>query len=145
LPPGVPRKRIDETDIALGARIRLRRNELKLSQGALGEALGITYQQIQKYERGADRVSASMLVKIARQLDCTAASLIGEEPGAIDDSVAPRLAIPGAMALLEIYSKIENPGTRRRLLDLLTDLASEALSKETPPAEPMPWRRGIKK
>ena len=143
--PPIPRQRIDETDIALGARIRVRRNELKISQEALGEALGISYQQIQKYERGADRVSVSTLIKIAKRLDCTVAALIGEEPGTVEDTIAPRLAIPGALNLLEIYSKIGNPSTRRRLLDLLTDLASDALNAEPPTPQSMPWRRGIKK
>ncbi len=145
-PPLAPRHRIDETDIALGARIRVRRNELKLSQDALAQAIGVTYQQVQKYERGADRISVSMLIKIARRLECTAASLIGEEPGSSQDSVAPRLAVPGAMELLDIYAKIQNSQTRRRLLDLLGDLAQTAEGSAAKVlAQPKLWRRGIRK
>lgn len=117
--------RADPIDIAVGARIRMRRQSLKVSQSSLGDALGITFQQVQKYERGTNRVSASMLVKIARRLDCTVASLIGEDSGSVDDELAPRLAIPGALDLLDAFSKIESSQTRRRLLDLLTSLAGE--------------------
>ncbi len=145
MPQPTQRYRIDETDIALGARIRVRRNELKLTQETLAEALGVTYQQVQKYERGIDRISVSMLIKIARRLGCTVASLIGEEPGAVADSVAPRLAVPGALDLLEIYSKIGNASTRRRLLDLLTDLAQGSPPREDRTPKPVLWRRGIKR
>ena len=116
----------DPIDIAVGARIRMRRKTLKVSQGALADTLGITFQQVQKYERGANRVSASMLVKIARRLDCTVASLIGEDGGSVDDRLAPRLAIPGALDLLSAFSRIESAETRRRILDLISVLASGA-------------------
>ena len=55
----------DPIDVAVGARIRNRRLWLGLSQTQLADALGVTFQQVQKYERGANRVSASMLVKSA--------------------------------------------------------------------------------
>lgn len=145
MPQPSQRFRIDETDIALGARIRVRRNELKLTQETLAEALGVTYQQVQKYERGIDRISVSMLIKIARRLDCTVASLIGEQPGSVDDSLAPRLAVPGALELLDIYSRIGSSSTRRRLLDLLSDLAADAPAPQDRTPKPTPWRRGIKR
>ena len=63
-------------DVEVGARIRVRRKYLSLSQSALAEALGLTFQQVQKYERGANRVSASMLVKIAAKLDTTVGALV---------------------------------------------------------------------
>lgn len=56
----------DPVDIAVGIRVRERRRQLGQSQEALGEAIGVSFQQTQKYERGANRVSASMLVRIAR-------------------------------------------------------------------------------
>ena len=58
----------DPIDVGVGARIRIRRRELGVSQGLLAEHLGLTFQQVQKYERGANRVSASMLVRIAERL-----------------------------------------------------------------------------
>ncbi|NTB87716.1 helix-turn-helix transcriptional regulator [Agrobacterium tumefaciens] len=56
-------------DHHVGHRVRLRRTQLGISQGALGEKLGITFQQVQKYERGVNRVSASMLYEIAKALE----------------------------------------------------------------------------
>ena len=61
----------DPIDVAVGARVRIRRRWLGFSQTQLATALGITFQQVQKYERGANRVSASMLVKIAAKLETT--------------------------------------------------------------------------
>ncbi|NHN83469.1 helix-turn-helix domain-containing protein [Acetobacter musti] len=61
--------RISDLDSHVGARIRLRRTMLGMSQEKLGEAIGLTFQQIQKYERGANRVSASRLFDIAKVLD----------------------------------------------------------------------------
>src|SRR5579875_3340915 len=58
----------DPIDVEVGARIRVRRKFLSLSQQTLAEALGLTFQQVQKYERGANRVSASKLYEIARAL-----------------------------------------------------------------------------
>lgn len=55
-------------DIHIGHRVRARRKELKLSQGDLGEAIGVTFQQVQKYERGANRLSGSMIWECARAL-----------------------------------------------------------------------------
>src|SRR5580692_10124503 len=69
----------DPIDVAVGARVRIRRRWLGLSQTQLANALGITFQQVQKYERGANRVSASMLVKIAAKLETTVAALVGED------------------------------------------------------------------
>jgi transcriptional regulator with XRE-family HTH domain len=56
-------------DLRVGARVRFRRNMLGLSQEKLGEAVGLTFQQVQKYERGADRISASRLHEFSRILD----------------------------------------------------------------------------
>ena len=69
----------DPVDIAIGARMRLRRKSLGISQGVLSERVGVSFQQIQKYERGANRVSGSMLVAIAAALDTSVGWLVGEE------------------------------------------------------------------
>src|SRR6201986_4924191 len=92
----------DPVDVAVGARIRLLRKVRGLSQQALAEAAGVTFQQIQKYERGANRVSASMLSRIAAALDTPVAEMFGESSpasGAIDE-VAALLSEPGALELL---------------------------------------------
>src|SRR5689334_5353713 len=68
-------------DVEVGARIKSRRKILGISQSALGERLGITFQQIQKYEKGTNRVGASRLQGIANLLGTTPAALLGEEEG----------------------------------------------------------------
>ena len=63
-------------DVAVGANIRQRRRALKISQEALAEAIDVTFQQVQKYERGANRVSASCLYEICRMLKCHPSDLM---------------------------------------------------------------------
>lgn len=70
------RKAPHVVDVAVGANIRNRRRKLKISQEALAAAIGLTFQQVQKYERGANRVSASMLYEISRVLHCDAGDLL---------------------------------------------------------------------
>lgn len=65
-------------DVELGRYIRRRRRELGLSQDQLGRMIGVTFQQVQKYEHGTNRVSFSRLVEIAQSLDCSVADLIGD-------------------------------------------------------------------
>jgi len=65
-------------DIELGRYIRKRRRELGLSQDQLGRMIGVTFQQVQKYEHGTNRVSFSRLVEIAQSLNCSVAELIGD-------------------------------------------------------------------
>lgn len=76
-------------DIHVGLRMRLRRTELSMSQTMLGECLGITFQQIQKYERGANRISASMLYDAANALSVTTAYFfVGLDDGAGSEAPA---------------------------------------------------------
>ena len=72
-------------DVHVGARMRQRRTLLGMSQEKLGTAVGLTFQQIQKYERGFNRVSFSRLVDIAHALDCRVVDLIGD----LDDASIP--------------------------------------------------------
>jgi transcriptional regulator with XRE-family HTH domain len=72
----IPRRRVDALDTALGAHVRAFRTARGMSQSDLGEGLGISFQQIQKYERGENRVSAAMLVRMAGLFDIPAAELL---------------------------------------------------------------------
>ncbi len=111
-------------DLNVGARIRLRRKTLGITQSDLAEALGLTFQQVQKYERGVNRVSASVLVKIARRLDCPVAFLLGEEGGGAVEAIAPATMVtPGAVELLETYAKIGDRRSRSALLAVARALA----------------------
>ena len=116
-------------DQALGLRVRLRRKDLGLSQSALAQAVGITFQQIQKYETGANRISFSRLVEICDALDSNVTAIIGDldSPPAkapVTDSLRV-LAAPGAMSLLDAYMRISSAKQRRALLDLSRQLARE--------------------
>ena len=66
MPSGKP----NPVDVHVGGRVRLRRTLLGMSQEKLGEAIGLTFQQVQKYERGANRIGASRLWDLSRVLDC---------------------------------------------------------------------------
>ncbi len=116
----------DPIDIAIGARMRLRRKSLGISQSVLSDRVGVSFQQIQKYERGANRVSGSMLVSIALALDTTVGWLVGEEGGMSDaaDDILQALALTGATDLLEAYAAIRRPSARAALLALAQEMAS---------------------
>lgn len=142
--PGRPRSETpNPIDVQVGVRVRLRRNMLGLSQEKLGEALGLTFQQVQKYERGANRIGASRLYELSRVLDVPVSFFFDDT----DPVRAP--AIPGGFAeppaeafeadplrkretveLVQAYFAIDDAGVRRRLFDLAKTLAAEA---ERPP------------
>ncbi|RAK56387.1 transcriptional regulator [Phenylobacterium soli] len=122
----------DPVDVAVGARIRLLRKMRGLSQQALAETAGVTFQQIQKYERGANRVSASMLARIAGALEAPVSELFGEAGGrasAIDD-VAALLAQPGALELLRAYAKLPRGAPRAALVEFVRTLGRAAAEPE---------------
>jgi transcriptional regulator with XRE-family HTH domain len=119
----------DQLDQALGLAIRLRRHARGLSQSALGEAIGVSFQQIQKYERGANRVSFSTMVRICEALGCHVSDLVAEveqlDPGAHRDT-PELLTQPEAAPLLEALSQIRSSGVRRAVLELARSLARES-------------------
>jgi transcriptional regulator with XRE-family HTH domain len=114
----------DPIDIAVGGRIRTLRRGMALSQKALASALGITFQQVQKYEKGSNRVSASMLVRAAARLETTVAFLVGE---AISEESSPIVGVvldtPGAVELLAVYAAIEEAHARKALVEVAEALA----------------------
>ena len=114
----------DPIDVEVGIRIRTRRKLLGISQTQLAQSLGLTFQQVQKYERGANRVSASTLVRIARTLETTVASLVGEhEGGARDTDLFQHLTTPGSFELLQAYSRMPEGDVRRALVNLAKAMA----------------------
>lgn len=114
-----------EIDRRLGMRVRARRFELGMSQERLSEMLGITFQQIQKYEKGANRIAASRLFDLAAALDVPVAYFFeglsqdkttGDDAGASLDAA---LAKPGAIELVRLFASIEDAAIRRRVLELV--------------------------
>lgn len=116
----------------VGLRIRALRLTRGISQEALGRELGITFQQIQKYEKGANRVSASRLHQIAAVLQVRVAELI--DPDARDlsgtgypgDEVLSSLALAGAVRLLRAFAQIESRALRAMLVDNAEIIAQES-------------------
>lgn len=115
----------DELDRALGNAIRLRRRSLNITQEQLANACGISFQQVQKYENGANRVSFSRLVQVARALDCRVTDLTSalDQPqtAPADFEFLRLMALPGASDLLTRYERL-TPESRRLLVELLRSL-----------------------
>jgi len=116
-------------DIALGAAVRIRRRTIGISQEALADQCGVSFQQIQKYENGANRISFSRLVQIAKALRCRVVDLMdvldGPDQAMIGDMDAlTRVRTPGAMDLLAAYERL-TPEARSSLLGLLRAVAPD--------------------
>ena len=109
----------DPVDVEVGLTIRRLRKERGLSQEGLGKALGITFQQIQKYERGTNRISASMMVKAAKALDVQPADLLPRTDAAPLPPSAQLLGVRGAEELLKGYAAIKSPRHRKAVLTLV--------------------------
>jgi transcriptional regulator with XRE-family HTH domain len=127
-------------DVHVGARVRLRRTLLGMSQERLGEAIGLTFQQVQKYERGANRVGASRLYDLSRVLDVPVSFFFDDldaAPPVPVDGAATGVAEPAAapyepdplmrretLELVRAYYRIPDPQIRRRLFDLTKAIAN---------------------
>lgn len=127
-------------DIHVGSRVRQRRILLHMSQEKLGAALGLTFQQVQKYERGTNRISASRLWDLGKILDVPVSFFFdsmplgaGEGAGFAEQSQAayePGAPTDRATAqLMQAYQRISNPELKRRLLDFVRVLADHTNEK----------------
>lgn len=120
-----------KVDVAVGRTIRIRRQMAKLSQDELGKRIGVTFQQVQKYENGRNRVSASMLVEIAFALQIDVRSLFDGVPDPKgDEPNGDFVNLPGIspatrdmVQLNQAFAEINNAGLRRKLLDLVKTIA----------------------
>ena len=123
-------------DVHVGGRVRLRRTLLGMSQSVLGDALGLTFQQVQKYERGLNRISASKLWRLSQVLEVPVSVFFDDI--AVDQDGRARAAIPPAgdsgaadanvmttretLELTRAYYRIADPAARKALFDLVTAL-----------------------
>ena len=123
-------------DIHVGSRIRLRRNMISMSQEKLGEALGITFQQIQKYEKGTNRVGASRLQQISKVLGVPVSFFFEDAPG--DDTpkngmaeanssayVVDFLSSSEGLQLNRAFARISDSKVRRKIIELVRTLADD--------------------
>jgi len=113
-------------DQQIGARLRTRRRELGMSQQELAGALSISFQQIQKYERGSNRISASSLVELARALECGPEVLLGTAAATAEIDWS-RFRDSGAQDAATAFSRIRSARLQKAALDLLRVLADETL------------------
>lgn len=141
-----PQGNPNPVDVHVGGRVRLRRTLLGMSQERLGDALGLTFQQVQKYERGTNRVGASRLWDLSRVLDVPVSffyedmgenvaelsprliSGLAEEPEAAD---ADPLTKRETLELVRAYYRIQDSGVRKRVFELAKALAT-SMDKDQP-------------
>ncbi|MEQ9643681.1 MAG: helix-turn-helix transcriptional regulator [Alphaproteobacteria bacterium] len=122
-------------DIHVGGRVRLRRTLMGMSQEKLGEALGLTFQQVQKYERGTNRIGSSRLYQLSRILDVPVSFFFDDMA---DEGAATGFAEPGqagfehdqmtrreTLELVRAYYRITDPQVRRRVYELMKSLGGE--------------------
>jgi transcriptional regulator with XRE-family HTH domain len=121
-------------DIHVGARLRMRRLMVGMSQEKLADALGITFQQIQKYEKGANRLGASRLQELARLLSVPPAFFFEDAPSgeaqpsgfaepAAGGYVVDFLSTSEGLQLNKAFALIRDPRVRRKILELVSSLA----------------------
>jgi transcriptional regulator with XRE-family HTH domain len=122
-------KKPKSVDIVVGKRVRLRRVAIKMSQEELAKALGITFQQVQKYENGTNRISCSRLYDIARALKtpigyffADLSSKKSSEPDHIFDQI-PTARIKDSAQLIKAFLRISDKSVRRKAIELMESLA----------------------
>jgi transcriptional regulator with XRE-family HTH domain len=130
------KKAPNPTDKHVGSRVRMRRMMLGMSQEKLGDALGLTFQQVQKYEKGTNRIGASRLQQISHILQVPVAFFFEGGPNAqsgrgdgVGDAPSPAyvsdfLATSDGLALTKAFMRIEDSKLRRRIVDLVEQIAS---------------------
>ena len=122
------RAQANTVDTHVGQRIRDKRNERGMSQTEVANALGVTFQQVQKYERGTNRVGASRLFDLSRILSVPVQYFfegLNNQPTPIeeeDDNVI-HLMKPDTVELVEAYYKVENPQVRRQILSTIRSIS----------------------
>ncbi len=130
----------DPIDIHVGSRVRLRRTLLGMSQEKLGDALGLTFQQIQKYERGANRIGSSRLYKISKILDVPVSYFFEEMPADVEEANRGLSDVPSepfevdqlskreTLELVRAYYRIKDAKVRKRMFELVKAIANAGRS-----------------
>lgn len=129
-------KKPNPIDIHVGSRVKLKRTMAGMSQEKLGDSLGITFQQVQKYEKGTNRIGASRLQNIASILNTSVAFFFEGQPGSEasvegmaedgnPDYVVDFLSSAEGIQLNRSFSKIKDPLIRKKVIDLVRSLGGE--------------------
>jgi transcriptional regulator with XRE-family HTH domain len=123
----------DAVDVQVGQRIRVQRLAIRMTQAALGNELGVTFQQVQKYEKGVTRVGAARLAKIAEVLRVPVANLLeADKDTKLGDSALALLGRRGALKLLRAFSKLSDDKMRRSVVQLVERIAAGGGLKKAP-------------
>ncbi len=137
----MPKKQANPIDIQVGNRVRIRRMLIGMSQERLGDLLGLTFQQVQKYEKGVNRIGAGRLFEVSRILNVpvdffyegVATQLTGQ-PGMSEPEGAPPVmefvSSGEGLQLSLAFMKIKDSKVRKRVLDLVKSLAEEESQKD---------------
>lgn len=121
-------------DVHVGLRLRMRRMMLSLSQEKLGEALGVSFQQIQKYEKGSNRIGAGRLQDIARRLEVPISYFYDDMPGSEPATgfadtgvsyVSELLTSSDGVELTRAFLRVKDPAVRRRIVELVKSIAGQ--------------------
>lgn len=127
-----PVRKPNDVDAHVGARLRQRRMLLGISQEQLAEMLGLTFQQVQKYERGTNRVSASRLFQLARALETPITWFFDEmgperaaEKAEVGDEDYDPMSRRETLELVRVYSRIDDRKVRKKLYEMAKALAEE--------------------
>ncbi|MDJ0894215.1 MAG: helix-turn-helix transcriptional regulator [Alphaproteobacteria bacterium] len=127
------KRELSKVDKAVGQRVKERRRELQLSQKELAAKLGVSYQQVQKYENGDNRISAGMLYQLSAKLDCRVSDFFDGIDGDLENAEVPSID-PGLDADIKKIARylrsIGNRDLRRRLIELVR-IMSESLAHVT--------------
>jgi transcriptional regulator with XRE-family HTH domain len=131
----VPKKQANPIDAQVGNRVRIRRMLIGMSQEKLGDLLGLTFQQVQKYEKGVNRIGAGRLYEISRILGVPIDFFYegvasAQEPGSFAESrnappVMEFVSSGEGLQLSLAFMKIKDPKVRKRMLDLVKSLAED--------------------
>lgn len=128
-----PQRRVMVEDALIGDRVRYRRNLIKMTQSELGGKIGTSFQQIQKYEKGMNRISGSRLLQIAEALGCSLEDLLGRTSAtpAKSNPFTKFAASKDGIAIIEAMSKISSSRMRRRIIQI-----AEAVADRSTPRRP---------
>jgi len=130
----MPTKVPDPLDATVGSRIRVFRIHRRMSQTELAEQIGVTFQQVQKYEKGTNRIGASRLSRIATILGISISELFeaSDEEAGNSALLFRLLAEPGALRVLKAYTRTSDPRVRHAIAELVDGIANSQPVKKSP-------------
>lgn len=132
----------EPVDVHVGSRVRLRRTLLGMSQDKLGKALSLTFQQIQKYERGANRIGSSRLYQLSQILDVPVSFFFDDMPAEVTGKASGmadgdkqsfevgQLSRRETLELVRAYYKIKDPSVRKKLFEMVKALGNSTFCLE---------------